>query len=420
MQITQGASLDTLQLLSSREALQAFKVGQIIKVSVIEGTPPKQGGGRALLEIAGRQHEVRSLVPLSSGQKLMARLQLAGDRVLLQPVETETVSGTEPVKSLAAQAPTDPAKLPPLALRNLLPRAQPVQHVVELARAISQHPQFQELPRNLRDVLMRLVESRPDSPRPDASLLRQAIERSGLFLENRLAQEAEPRPQALQHDLKGLLFRLLQSLDKAGLTLKKITSTPETALFLDLPKPTGSSPEVAHQPFTLPARLKPEALDQPLETLLKQLFQLADGALAKTTMQQLQHLSRPGSSLQVDIPWITPWATIPVHLEIEPDNKRTSKEEENHPSRWQIRLELELPRLGRIQANLLLEEQRLGTQCWCERPQSQALLQQYESHFQQRIHQLGLQMEPLVFTSRPMVDDQKPIPANSRLLDVRA
>ncbi len=427
MQITQSTSLDTLQLLSSREALQAFKVGQIIKVSVIQGTPPEQGGGRALLEIAGRQHEVRSLVPLSSGQKLLAKLQQVGDRVLLQPVKGETVTGKNlgPADSGQMQTATESVRLIAPALRNLLPRAQPVQQLVELARALRQHPQFHQLPEDLRNTLIQLVEAQPGTPRPDARTLRQAIENSGLFLENRLATNTETAPQSLQQDLKGLLFRLLQLLDHQGIRPSPTAPDLKDSLFNSPQKALVHTAALANTPLAYPIRVKKAALDQPLETLLKQLFQLADGALAKTTVQQLQHLSRASAGLQsgglqLDIPWISPWGTLPIHLEVEPEHEPPQTSAENTATSWQIRLALTLPHLGAIQAALLLQGQQLSTQCWCEHATSQALLKRYENRFQQRINQLGLQMEALVFRGTPILDDPPPLPSRSQLLDVQA
>ncbi len=414
MQITQGASLDTLQLLSSREALQAFKVGQIIKVSVIEGTPPEQGGGRALLEIAGRQHEVRSLTPLKTGQKLQARLQAVGNRVLLQPVADNNRAASPENQTVSLD------RILPAALRNLLPRQAPLQATVELARAIRQHADFPRLPEALQKAVLRLLEERPASPAPSARTLRAAIEQAGLFLEARLARPDTSGNERVNADLKGQLFQLLQQLSRLGIPLEKGRDWPKL-LQPALPQPVNMAPTPVMQAEMLPVRFQAENGDPPLESLLRLLFQQADGALAKTTLQQLQQLSRPSGNLQVELPWITPWGTLPVLLEVEEQGENAADSNGPSATRFSMRLALNLPRLGAIQALAELTNNGLELEFWCESALAHGLFQQHQSRLEQRIGQLGLNLTRLEYRATPiMTISPQQHSVNTALLDMKA
>ena len=400
MQITQATGLDTLQLLSGREALQQFKVGQIIRVMVLQGTPPEHAGGRALLEIAGRKHEVRSLVPLKTGQKLDARLQLVGNRLLLQPLDGKAVAADEtPPLSRLIQA----------ATRQLLPRQQPMNTVVELARAIRNRDDFQQLSQPLRSVIDTLLQHRPASPTPKAGTIRQALENAGIRLEAGLLQ---PQAASLSRDLKAQLFQLLHALQQAGM---KPGSEPLRPELLQ----GGGATQTAWPQTAAPLlRASPATDDLPMDQLLRQLFQWTEGALARTTLNQLQSL-QASNSLQADIPWITPWGTLSLQLRIEPDPESKHGAAETSGEHLQLAIQLHLPRLGLVQARLHLQQgSQLKLHLWCQRPDSQRLLQQAEGRLQQRLQTAGLELAAVEFQSAPL--QKEPAPNWPPLLDIQA
>ncbi len=416
MQITQGVGLDTLQLLSGKEALQAFKVGQILRVKVVEGTPPERSGGRALLEIAGRQHEVRSLIPLKAGQRIQARLQLVGDRLLLQPVNHAT--GDDSQKSTDTTDMDPPQqRLLHTALRNLLPRQQAPHATIALTQAILEHPNAKRLPETLLNDLKQLLKTQPASPKPDGEMLRRIVERSGVFLEAALRG---PTSEKAIHDFKGLLFRLLQQLSQLGISMDYRMDAWRLlqANLAQPPVQAGVSISPAMQFH--PLRATKETADLPLETLLRQWFTLASGSLAHTTVKQIQHLQTNHAQLQLDLPWITPWGVIPLHVQIENDREAKQHQTNAIGRVWRFKLSITLPRLGEIQANLELADERVSLQLWAGHSTTRELLETNEKRLRIRLEQVGLRLSGIFFSARPVVCAQSPGHTVPRLLSMKA
>ncbi len=150
------------------------------------------------LQIQGQTLNARSTLPLQPGQQITFLVQWHEGQWRLTPQQPA-----------AQQAPPLPASLQSL----LSPPAQPLQILLTtLSQQLSQQVSLGAAAQGLVDKLQQHQLKLDKRLSPAA--LKAAIEKSGLFFENRLVQQ-----QPVQQDLKGLLFRLLsQAEDKKDKT----------------------------------------------------------------------------------------------------------------------------------------------------------------------------------------------------------
>lgn len=187
--------MDTVLLLTGKEALSTFKVGHILRASVVAGTPTDAGGGRALLELAGQQIEVRSQSPLLKGDKLQVQItDIQPENIKLQIIRPEqALTATRQV--LLQQA------------RHFLPKQDTTAIALAAAKVLENNS---ELPPAIKQTLSLLSgSSLKEENLADPARVKQAILASGIFLEPALAN----KPDAiLKQDIKAQLFRLAEQL----------------------------------------------------------------------------------------------------------------------------------------------------------------------------------------------------------------
>ncbi|HSJ47354.1 MAG TPA: flagellar hook-length control protein FliK [Gammaproteobacteria bacterium] len=166
----------------------AWQVGQILRGTVLSSSP----GGQALLQVGTQTLQGQSPIPLTAGQTVS--LQVEGLTPLPQ-LRILPTPGADPVGD---------------AIRTLLPKqgslAPLLNNLAQLGnvRPTVLPPLVQELSRSL---LRQLPDTRSVSTAPG---LRQAVSRSGLFLEARLLTARDSGRVNLNADLKGNLMRLVQ------------------------------------------------------------------------------------------------------------------------------------------------------------------------------------------------------------------
>lgn len=165
------------------------------------------------------------------------------------------------------------------ALRRFLPRQEGLQGVMErLTRFAAQHSDASDthpLPPALRDALRNVLGAMPDKgalSTPEG--LKQAIQNSGLFLEAKLAQQAQtpaaPASAApsLGQDMKARLLKLADNLSARLSTLEEGAPQQESAAdaVVVFPRPSLASPPNpgASAPQARLANMAPEALPTPL------------------------------------------------------------------------------------------------------------------------------------------------------------
>jgi hypothetical protein len=264
------------------------------------------------------------------------------------------------------------------AMRERLPQQNGYAPLLATLGALAQWPMLRQLPPYLRTALA-LLEHTMSSPQElsQGEGLRQAIARSGLFLEAQLADPDADDASIGQDDFKGALLRLMAMLhgqldDKAGSDA-------------DVPPP------LAYRNLNAQARLGlPDELAQSNEAadLLPRLRSDVEAALARLEVAQLE-AGRAG-------PWLI---EIPVHGKDGHDVLQLrlayQNDEEPSESHWTLGFALDLPDLGPVHGELHLRGMHLAVRLWAQRSDSAARLEAQFNGLRQQLATHGLSLDQL-------------------------
>lgn len=193
-----GLRIDSQSLAQSNSSagrleVAAWRVGQILRAFVVEGTPAQAGGGQAKLQIGGLQIPVRSSTPLQTGESLRLSVQRTANEVVLRQMPPAASSSTPPQTTAVERA-----------LRSLLPVQQALDSSL---RALSKL--LPQLPTTTAAPARRLLNNTPTPAQlATPTGLKQALNNSGLSLEARLVGGSTPPPS----DMKIAVGRLLESI----------------------------------------------------------------------------------------------------------------------------------------------------------------------------------------------------------------
>lgn len=183
-----------------------------------------------------------------------------------------------------------------------------------------------------------------------AETVKQAISRSGLFLEARLAG-GEPSPM----DMKAALLMLQQILAP---TAPGAASRPQRP-----PPPPTTGGALAGQAPAAPT------LDAEAEALVPQLRGEVEQALARQTLHQLASLPNggPGAHWMFELPLATPQGPAIAQFAIDRDDPPRGGSD--NPPTWQARFSLDLPELGPVHVSLRMDGERTAVTMWAETPE---------------------------------------------------
>jgi len=185
-----------------------------------------------------------------------------------------------------------------------------------------------------------------------AETVKQAITRSGLFLEARLAR-GEPAPV----DLKAALLMLQQVL------------APMAPRSANRPQRPAAAPPTSGGPLAGQAPVAP-TLDPGAEpaTLVPLLRGEVEQALARHTLHQLASLpDAPGAHWMFELPLATPQGPAIAQFAIDRDDP--GRASPDVPPAWQARFSLDLPPLGPVHVNLRMDGERTTVTLWAEQPE---------------------------------------------------
>ncbi|VAW77046.1 hypothetical protein MNBD_GAMMA15-1048 [hydrothermal vent metagenome] len=195
---TPGSIPGTAPLTSTATAVAAvrWQVGQLLQATVLESNI-----GKVLLAIGNRQVSSETSLLLGKGQQLTVQVRSLGDLPVLRI--------------------TSGLNITPLtqAIRTLLPQQGSMTPLLASLARLTQtaNPPVPPLIRNLTRLIVNNLADTTAASQP--ATLRSAIERSGLFLERQLTQQASagttsnPVPvSAIQSDFKANLLQLIHQL----------------------------------------------------------------------------------------------------------------------------------------------------------------------------------------------------------------
>jgi len=296
------------------------------------------------------------------GTKLPPQFQVRVLSLGAQP-QLEILASNSPLDSTVNQA-----------LRERLPQQNGYAPLLATVGALSQWAIVKQLPPYLRSALA-LLEHSMTTPQELATPegLRQAINRSGVFLEAQLAQAPANDATTAHDDMKGALLRLVAILKGQPLMGESSDTEVDPPLLYRGVAPQGRSP--------LPLELAStsEATD-----FLPRLYTDVQSALARLEVAQLQ--ATPGH-------WIV---EVPVQDADGADVLQLMlKHEQEAEQDWTMGFSLDLPSLGPMVGELHLRGLRLSVRLWAQRRETVDRLEEQFEDLRSRVDATGLFLDQL-------------------------
>ena len=294
--------------------------------------------------------------------------------------------GAEPL--LEVMIPAGPETFVQQAMRERLPQQNGYAPLLATLDTLAQRPQVRQLPSSIRTALA-LLENAMRTPEEisDGPGLREAVTRSGLFLEAQLADPLALGDALGEEDWKGALLRLATALQTGGYTAKPaangLGNAPDTA------------PPLQHRGLQAqPRAAMPEEGDpllgddaDDLRPLLERLNTDVHAALARLEVAQLE--TATSSVWMVEIPVQGKDGRDVVQLQLE--QGATSSD----PSTWTLGFALELPSLGPVQGEVQLRGQRLSVRLWAHMGSTVEKLDRRFDMLRDRLSASGLILDQL-------------------------
>jgi hypothetical protein len=368
--------------------------------------------GVVRLQVPDGTLDVRTAVPLSVGAKV--RLAVSGTSAGLQlvvltdgagragtPATVVARNGAAAVvraggETASAAAGSDPAveialsgapAVPPTASPASTPATESIATAVQAAASrqgglgplladLEQAVKTEVLSQPLAAVAARLLDARLSPDGVSATGLRQALARSGLFLEASLAglpADAAPPPGL---DLKAALLVLRQMLKTWA------DSEPRTGSAVSTPIPSAPPPPYrGAPPSAQPAVRSSLPLYAPAGAVAQRLLTETDAALARHTLLQVASLPEDdiggshaaGRAVQwaFEIPFTLGQGSAVAQFEIARDGHAAGAE----PSfTWRVRFSVNVEPMGPVHALIALAGGRAAVTLWAEREASAAHL----------------------------------------------
>ena len=357
--------------------------------------------GLVRLQVPDGTIDVRTAVPLAVGAKV--RLAVSGASAGLQvvvltdgarragtPTTVVARNGNEPASAAPASEPTveialslGPASVPQNASPALARPTESIAAAVQAAASrqgslaplltdLEQAVKTDALPQPLAAVAARLLDARLSLDGVSAAGLRQALTRSGLFLEASLAAGG---PNDARLDLKVALLVLRQML-KAWAEGEPRTGSAASAAPVSPPPPPYRGAPPSAQP-AVPVSLAAYA---PAGAVAQRLLSETDAALARQTLLQVASLpeSESGSHAPAraaqwafEIPLALGQGSAIAQFEIARDGHGAEAEVS---FTWRVRFSVNVEPMGPVHALIALVGGRAAVTLWAERETSAAHL----------------------------------------------
>ena len=260
------------------------------------------------------------------------------------------------------------------ALRERLPQQNGYAPLLATIGALSQWSIVRQLPPYLRSALA-LLEHSMSTPQEVSTGegLRQAINRSGIFLEAQLAQAPASDATTAHDDMKGALLRLVAILKGQPLVGESSDAEVDPPLLYRGVLPQGR--------FPLPPELanSSEATD-----FLPRLYTDVQAALARLEVAQLQ---AGVANWLVEIPIQDADGADVLQLLL--------KQQQEGEQAWTLGFSLDLPSLGPIVGELQLRGLRLSLRLWAQHRDTVDRLEEQFEDIRSRLDATGLFLDQL-------------------------
>ena len=264
------------------------------------------------------------------------------------------------------------------ALCERLPQQNGYASLLATVTALSQWPVLRQLSPYVRTALALLEHSMSDPEEvATGEGLREAIERSGLFLESQLARATGDDPSVGQDDWKGALLRLLSALEDQP-ALRAGNGT-------DVAPPLQSRGMTPQGRLVLPAEL---AESNQAADFLPRLRNDVQASLARLEVAQLQTRNVPAWVIEIPVQGEHGADVLQVRLE----QHASDAEQDQY---WTLGFALDLPSLGPVQGELVLRGLRLSVRLWALLSSTVALLEGQFDDLRVQLAASGLSLDQL-------------------------
>lgn len=408
--------------LTVEQVIEGWEPGQVLQARVIETL----GAGRVALLIAGHRVQAATTQALRQGEALTVQVDTRGPPVVLRPIDQPSRSAPPSTAPATVPAPTQGEtallEIKRAVLRDLLPRAGPLEPALaalhEAARADPAGARTAAAPGSAVRDAVRAVLSSLAQPAEVATGegLRRAVERSGLFLEARLALDP-PGKSPPTDDLKTLLLRLAALLSKAtdggealaaGAAPARSRPPQPEAAEADRRRPsadTGAGPPQARPaagPGSAPgASPRPPAPaggaasstpppPTPERDATEGLRRQVEAALARIELNQVRSTQAADGALpawRLDLPVARGDGADVLALELQSDGREGNRHSD---AAWFVTLHLALEPLGPMHARVVWRGGQVCATLWAERPGVARLLERHAPELAQRLATAGL------------------------------
>ncbi|MCR8921690.1 flagellar hook-length control protein FliK [Dasania sp. GY-MA-18] len=381
--------------------------------------------------------EIISKLPLIVGSKI--QLQITSDNSakiisispqLAQPAATAKTT-TNPASNTPPAASAEPAQqIIDKALRSALPQQQALKNSVALLQQLSLASDS-PLPPALKQSIKSLLATIPTAQQAqDPKQLKRALLNSGPFLEsklkrlvtdhyNRSLQQRKLSPEQraqlpseqqyqkrdgaiIQADSKASSQQLIRQIEQllgrpllSATNSKPKTSSPEheTATKPLLDASLLKNPELSAAAKTSVSNSK-ENLDIVLQQLGRQLL----ASLAKTQLNQLDSLSQRSSNSAEPSTNTNAWTLeIPItqgkqvdNVEIKIQQQDSSDKQQSGRKQWQVMLNFDLHKLGKMSVELLVIGQSVSATVWSELEAAHLEVKKEIDSFRQGLEKIGV------------------------------
>lgn len=282
------------------------------------------------------------------------------------PIERATASVLKPNQVIALEVTkagwqpefkilTTETKITALIKHHLPKHESPVELINHLAKHLPELQKNEHVPATLKRLAQEIMQNLPQREHlSNPGILKQVVDKSGLFLEAKLPLLPQETDQTRPADFKETVLKLIQLIKN------------ETA-----------------KPVETHSRTKePEQLAS--------LLQKAEGSAAKVLLDQLASLPKeesPKQLWQIEIPYLDKGKTESVKLEIEKDGGNTI-----HPENatWSVNITITPPHLGTVHCKVSYANEKINTHFWSDQSAITYLIQQNIDYLRQQFEASGL------------------------------
>lgn len=272
------------------------------------------------------------------------------------------------------------------ALRERLPQQNGLAPLLATVKALEQRSMVRQLPPQLRPLLAQLERAMPSAADIGSGEgLRQAIARSGLFLESSLLQLPPGMPPP-EEDWKAVLLKLSSALAQTRASTSPAHAQPS-------PDRADTAPPLMQRGMQAQARTLPPALAALLEGedlggLLGQLKTNVHAALARIEITQLEASATPAWMIEIPLRGEDGSDVLQLHLEFGAEGEEPARA-------WTMGFALDLPSLGPVQGELQLRDLRLSVRLWAQRSETTERLERQFAGLRHRLSACGLLLDQL-------------------------